>query len=158
MNHKMQKSAPEVSLKTKDSAKASEATVHNSVIRKRNLSSKEPSSASSADSVSKRKRPKFGTDCKPENENILQKANTQESVPASDKEPFVPAPEPFRDPNIDIPLSDLDMSVIDTFGHVSLKKRVSFGKVFCKKFSSAKKLSAKSVPLLTAPSRGILRR
>lgn len=57
--------------------------------------------------------------------------------------------------------------VLDKFVHRSVspleKYSANVGPVPCNvtlfvEFSSAKKLSAKSVPLLTAPSRGILRR
>nr|CDS27203.1 ribosomal RNA processing protein 1 [Hymenolepis microstoma] len=70
---------------------------------------------------------------------------------------------PLKDSNFNIlmaptNLQQLDMSILDSLNEATQSKRVSFGKVFCKKFSSTKKLADKPISIPTPPNRGILRR
>ncbi|KAM3187920.1 hypothetical protein ACTXT7_001326 [Hymenolepis weldensis] len=120
------------------------------------------------ESVPKTKWPKEGSNHV--NENVPQTARTDAKqsvevnvVPKENNTAVATGSEPLKDSNFNILMpptnfQQLDMSVLDSLGEVAQSKRVSFGKVFCKKFSSTKKLTDKPIFIPTPPNRGILRK
>ncbi|VUZ56790.1 unnamed protein product [Hymenolepis diminuta] len=118
--------------------------------------------------LSKAKLPKESSDHV--NENVLQieRTNAEQSVeadvvPKENDTTVAISSELLKDSNFNVlmpppNLHQLDMSVLDSLGEVTQSKRVSFGKVFCKKFSSTKKLTDKPIFIPTPPNRGILRK